>query len=214
MRLVFASNNAHKLKEVREILCSPLENAGSDEVCKIDILSLKEIGFEHDIEETGTTLEENSAIKAHAVWQFVSKCKDIDGVFADDTGLEIAALNGAPGVYTARWAGEPANDANNRKKALHELAGIANRKARFRTVVTLIMGGKEEQLEGVVNGCIAEQESGNGGFGYDPLFIPEGYNETFACLTEAEKNSISHRGRAIRALMKRLNDLTEDKKLI
>ncbi len=212
MRLVFASNNAHKLKEVREILCRPVENAGEDEVCRIDILSLKEIGFEHDIEETGATLEENSAIKAHAVWQFVSKSKDIDGVFADDTGLEIAALNGAPGVYTARWAGEPANDANNRKKALHELVGIVNRTARFRTVVTLIMGGKEEQVEGIVNGRIAEQESGNGGFGYDPLFIPEGYKQTFACLTEAEKNSISHRGRAIRALMRRLNDLTGYKK--
>lgn len=212
MRLVFASNNAHKLKEVREILCSPIENAGNGGACPIDVLSLKEIGFEHDIEETGITLEENSAIKARVVWQYVCKCKDIDGVFADDTGLEIAALNSAPGVYTARWAGEPANDANNRKKALHELAGIANREARFRTVVTLIMGGKEEQVEGVVNGYIAEQESGNGGFGYDPLFIPEGYKQTFACLTEAEKNSISHRGRAIRALLKRLNDLTEEKK--
>ena len=127
-------------------------------------------------------------------------------------GNTCANLNSAPGVYTARWAGEPANDANNRKKALRELAGITNREARFRTVVTLIMGGEEEQVEGIVNGRIAEQESGNGGFGYDPLFIPEGYKQTFACQTEAEKNSISHRGRAMRALQRRLNDLTKEKK--
>lgn len=200
MRLVFASNNAHKLKEVREILgCSSRKEENKD-ICPIEVLSLKDIGFEQDIEETGATLEANSSIKAHAVWQYVCGRKDIDGVFADDTGLEIEALGGQPGVHTARWAGEPANDANNRRKALRELTGIANRKARFRTVVTLIIDGKERQVEGVVNGNIAEQESGAGGFGYDPLFIPEGYDVPFACLTEAEKNSISHRGQAIRAL--------------
>lgn len=203
MRLVFASNNAHKLKEVREILCSSTKTDGNH----IEVLSLKDVGFEQDIEETGATLEENSAIKAHAVWQFVCNREDIDGVFADDTGLEIEALGGAPGVYTARWAGEPANDANNRHKALQSLAGIANRKARFRTVVTLITHGMEYQVEGVVSGCIAEQESGHGGFGYDPLFVPDGYEQTFACLTETEKNSISHRGRAMRALVELLNGL-------
>ena len=196
MRLVFASNNAHKLKEVRDILgCS---SAG--EGAAVDVLSLKEIGFLDDIEETGKTLEENSAIKARTVWQYVADMQDIDGVFADDTGLEIEALGGQPGVFTARWAGEPANDANNRQKALQTLRGVANRRARFRTVVTLITHQGSLQVEGIVNGHIAEAESGTGGFGYDPLFVPEGYEQTFACLSEAEKNSISHRGRAIRAL--------------
>ena len=200
MRLVFASNNAHKLKEVREILGCSLIKEGDKGVCPVEVLSLKDIGFEQDIEETGATLEANSSIKAHTVWQYVCGRKDIDGVFADDTGLEIEALGGQPGVHTARWAGEPANDANNRRKVLRELTGITNRKARFRTVVTLIINGNEQQVEGVVNGSIAEQERGAGGFGYDPLFIPEGYEVPFACLTEAEKNRISHRGRAIRAL--------------
>lgn len=214
MRLVFASNNAHKLREVREILgCGMTEGDksvvnGDKSVVSggrsIEVLSLNDIGFQGDIDETGKTLEENSAIKAHAVWNYVRKIRGIDGVFADDTGLEICALGGKPGVYTARWAGEPANDVNNRQKALRELAGVKDRSARFRTVITLIMNGKEMQVEGVVNGSIAETESGVGGFGYDPLFVPEGFDKTFACLTEGEKNAISHRGRAVRALLEKI----------
>lgn len=192
MKLVFATNNAHKLQEVREILP---EN--------VEVISLHEIGFDKEIDETGLTLEENSRIKAEEVYQFVmhnSQCAMIDGVFADDTGLEIQVLGGKPGVYTARWAGEPSNPENNRKKALSELAGENNREAQFRTVVTLIRNGKTEQVEGVVRGEIATAERGDGGFGYDPLFIPEGYDQTFAELPSKVKNGISHRARAMQAL--------------
>lgn len=192
MKLVFATNNAHKLQEVREILP---EN--------VEVISLHEIGFDKEIDETGLTLEENSRIKAEEVYQFVmhnAQCAMIDGVFADDTGLEIQVLGGKPGVYTARWAGEPSNPENNRKKALSELAGENNRQAQFRTVVTLIRNGKTEQVEGVVRGEIATAERGDGGFGYDPLFIPEGYDKTFAELPSEVKNGISHRARAMQAL--------------
>ena len=194
MKLVFASNNKHKLEEVRQILPTSVE-----------VVSLREIGFLQEIEETGETLEANSALKAREVWNWLTEqdlLKDIDGVFADDTGLEIAALNGAPGVRTARWAGDEAKDVNNRQKALRELAGITNRNARFRTVVTLIMGHEEQQVEGIVNGKIALQEEGEGGFGYDPVFIPEGYEKTFASLSAEVKNTISHRARAMEELRK------------
>lgn len=191
MRLVFASNNAHKLDEVRRIMPSDIE-----------VLSLSDIGFEAEIEETGTTLEENSAIKAEAVYQWIldhEHCS-LDGVFADDTGLEIDALGGKPGVYTARWAGEPAA---NRKKALSELQGKTDRGAQFRTVITLIkVNGERLAVSGIVRGRIAEEEYGNGGFGYDPVFIPEGYDKTFGELPAEIKNSISHRARALQALVK------------
>ena len=196
MRLVFASNNAHKLDEVRRILPAGIE-----------VLSLSDIGFEAEIEETGTTLEQNSAIKAEAVYQWIRVTGyglPVDGVFADDTGLEIDALGGQPGVYTARWAGEPAA---NRKKALAELKGITDRGAQFRTVITLIrMTGERLSVSGVVRGRIAEEEYGQGGFGYDPVFIPEGYDKTFGELPAEVKNSISHRSRALQALVKALKD--------
>ena len=204
MRLVFASNNAHKLDEVRRIMPADIE-----------VLSLSDIGFEQEIEETGTTLEENSRIKAATVAAFINDGMSaslndemmIDGVFADDTGLEIDALGGKPGVYTARWAGEPAA---NRKKALAELAGKEDRGAQFRTVITLIWtqesGVRNQdaplQVSGIVRGRIAEEEYGEGGFGYDPVFIPEGYDKTFGELPAEVKNSISHRARALQALVK------------
>ena len=200
MRLVFASNNAHKLEEVRRIMPSGIE-----------VLSLSDIGFEADIEETGTTLEENSKIKAEAVAAFIhdrlmngdAALNGVDGVFADDTGLEIDALGGKPGVYTARWAGEPAA---NRKKALSELAGRTDRGAQFRTVITLIkVNGERLAVSGIVRGRIAEEEYGHGGFGYDPVFIPEGYDKTFGELPAEIKNSISHRSRALAELVKALN---------
>ena len=194
MKLVFASNNRHKLEEVRQILPRSVE-----------VVSLKEIGFLQEIDETGETLEENSALKAREVWEWLVQqdlSAGVDGVFADDTGLEIVALGGLPGVRTARWAGDDAVDVNNRQKALRELLGKADRSARFRTVVTLIMGGEMQQVEGIVNGRIAQQEEGEGGFGYDPVFIPEGYDKTFASLSAEIKNSISHRGRALEALKK------------
>ena len=216
MKLVFASNNAHKLDEVRAIM--PAE---------VQILSLHDIGFEQEIEENGTTLEENSYIKASTVAAFINdglmngdaalNGESIDGVFADDTGLEIDALNGQPGVYTARWyrlndgmsAAAPLNDemmifAANRAKALQELNGQTNRGAQFRTVITLIRLSAEPsvvQVEGVVRGRIATEEYGQGGFGYDPVFIPEGYDKTFGELPAEIKNGISHRARALQALV-------------
>ncbi len=192
MKLVFASNNKHKLSEVRQILPE-----------QVEVVSLKDVGFVQEIEETGTTLEENSLLKANAVWEWLDKNRllsSVDGVFADDTGLEIAALGGAPGVRTARWAGDEACDVNNRQKALRELMGKEDRSARFRTVVSLIVQGKTQQVEGVVNGRIALQEEGDGGFGYDPVFVPEGYEKTFASLPTEIKNAISHRGRAMEKL--------------
>lgn len=198
MRLVFASNNQHKLQEVCQILPK-----------HITVLSLKDIGFCEEIDETGETLEENSALKAQTIWQWLDSKKlifQVDGVFADDTGLEIDALGGKPGVRTARWAGEDCNDAANRKKALEELKDKENRNAQFRTVITLITKENTIQVEGVVRGHISKQEEGEGGFGYDPIFVPEGHNNTFASLPAYVKNSISHRARALEALKNRLND--------
>lgn len=191
MKLVFASNNAHKLAEVRHILSH------------IEIVSLREVGFHSEIEETGQTLEENSRLKAQTVWNWLlehGKSMDCAGVFADDTGLEIDALGGQPGVYSARWAGEPSNDAKNRAKALESLLGITNRCAQFRTVITLIGHSHDLQVAGVVTGQIAAAESGSQGFGYDSLFVPDGYSCTFAMLSAEEKNAISHRARALHAL--------------
>ncbi len=202
MRLVFASNNAHKLAEVREIMPAGIE-----------VLSLREIGFEQDIEETGTTLEANSLIKAQAVAEFVkNRPLHIDGIFADDTGLEIDALDGEPGVYTARWAEretgmhlpEMETYAANRQKALRELADKTNRGCQFRTVITLITPGKTIQVEGVVRGEMTKEEHGQGGFGYDPIFVPEGYDKTFGELPAEIKNNISHRARALQALVEQL----------
>lgn len=207
MTLVFASNNAHKLAEVRNIMPAGIE-----------VLSLSDIGFEAEIEENGTTLEENSKIKAEAVYQWLAVNGErlaVDGVFADDTGLEIDALGGKPGVYTARWylmdegmkglRDERDIFAANRAKALRELAGNDNRGAQFRTVITLIfVKNTDIQVSGIVRGRIAEEEYGQGGFGYDPIFIPEGYDKTFGELPAEVKNSISHRARALQALVKTL----------
>ena len=217
MVLVFASNNAHKLEEVRAIM--PVG---------VDVLSLRDIGFEQEIEETGTTLEENSYIKASTVAAYIGERlkvkgeRKIDGVFADDTGLEIDALGGEPGVYTARWylmdkgAKEAKTDlenfAANRAKALRELVEKENRNCQFRTVITLIKLSaissqpSVRQVEGIVRGRIAEKEYGESGFGYDPVFIPEGYDKTFGELPAELKNNISHRARALAELVKILHD--------
>lgn len=191
MKLIFASNNTHKLDEVRQIL-SPIE-----------VLGLRQIEYFNEIEETGDTLEANSLIKAQTIWDWLCKKRlttTISGVLADDTGLEITALNNAPGVYSARWAGIPSNDNLNRQKALAELAGIQDRSARFRTVITWISQTGIQQVDGIINGQMATEESGEGGFGYDALFIPQGYDVTFAMLSAEEKNSISHRARALHQL--------------
>ncbi len=194
MRLVFASNNKHKLEEVCQILPK-----------NVQIISLQEVGFYAEIDETGNTLEENSAIKASTIWDWLTKnclTGSVDGVFADDTGLEINALGGAPGVRTARWAGENACDITNRQKVLCELQGVQDRSARFRTVISIIMSGELQQVEGIVDGSIALDEQGEGGFGYDPIFIPKNHAQTFAMLPAEEKNAISHRGRAMEELKK------------
>ncbi len=260
MKLVFASNNAHKLQEVRAILTG------------VEVVGLREVGFSGEIAEPGETLEANSYIKAKAVADYLDRAdlwSGIDGVFADDTGLEVAALGGKPGVRTARWAGEPASDANNRAKLLADLSAIAaqnkaaalDRQAQFRTVITLLrpvptspkgehtqaadadrLADAEkladaalintlavpspintpntnpnnplysdpaflptphpmQQVEGVVLGRITPEPSGSNGFGYDPIFAPEGYSQTFAELSPDVKNAISHRARAVHALL-------------
>lgn len=188
MKIVFATNNAHKLAEVKAVL-------GED----FELVTLKEVGITEDIPETGETLDENASIKA----RYVYKRTGLD-CFADDTGLEVVALNGAPGVRSARYATDGHDFAANNRKLLKELEGVTNRKARFRTVISLIRSGEEQQVEGIVNGCIATKEAGCEGFGYDPLFIPDGESVTFAEMTAEEKNSISHRGRAVAELVKLL----------
>ena len=189
-RIVFATNNQHKLQEIREIL-SP----------EFEIVSLKEIGCHEDIPETGNTLEENALQKA----RYVSERYHIS-CFADDTGLEVEALEGAPGVHSARYAEGTDHDSEaNMTKLLRELEGKENRQARFRTVIALIELGEDETenvhlFEGIVEGHISTERQGNEGFGYDPIFVPEGYEKSFAALGETIKNHISHRARAVKKL--------------
>ena len=182
--LVFATNNLHKLEEVRDIL------GGS-----FRITSLKEIGCTDDIPETADTLEGNALQKARYV-------KDKFGYdcFADDTGLEVEALGGAPGVFSARYAGLGHDSEANMRKLLKELEGKTNRQAQFRTVVALLLEGREYTFEGIVRGTILTERRGTAGFGYDPVFVPEGYAETFAEMGSEEKNRISHRARAVQKL--------------
>lgn len=188
---VFATNNSHKLEEVKDILGN-----------KIELLSMKEIGCFDDIPETDDTLEGNALLKARYIYKhFHVDC------FADDTGLEVEALNGAPGVYSARYAGEGHNSEANMKKLLLELEGIENRKARFRTVFALIINGKEHLFEGIVKGNIIKVRKGTSGFGYDPIFMPEGCNQTFAEMGNDEKNKISHRAIAAQKLCKFLKSI-------
>ena len=189
MKIVFATNNAHKLSEVKAVLGYGYE-----------LVTLKEVGITEDIPETGDTLDENASLKARYVYERTG----LD-CFADDTGLEVEALGGAPGVRSARYATDGHDFAANNRKLLKELDGVTNREARFRTVISLIASGEEIQVEGVVNGVIALSESGSEGFGYDPLFIPEGKEVTFAEMSADEKNSISHRGRAVAEVVKVLH---------
>ena len=190
-KFVFATNNAHKLEEVKALLGD-----------KIELLSMKDIKFSADIPETETTLEGNALLKARYIYEnYHINC------FADDTGLEVEALNGAPGVYSARYAGEEHNSEANMKKLLHELEGVENRKAQFRTIFALIIEGKEHLFEGIVKGEIIKQRKGNAGFGYDPIFVPEGYTQTFAEMGSEEKNKISHRAKAVGKLCKFLHTL-------
>jgi XTP/dITP diphosphohydrolase len=185
MQLCFASHNLNKVNELKALVGS-----------NIDILSLDDLGVKEEIPETGKTLEENALQKA----KFVVDTFSVD-CFADDTGLEVKALGGAPGVYSARYAGEPANSERNMAKLLDALSGIDQREAKFRTVIALIQKNEVFSFEGVVEGEIAKNLSGVQGFGYDPLFIPKGFNRTFAEMSLEEKNKISHRGRAVEKLI-------------
>ncbi|WP_121808698.1 non-canonical purine NTP diphosphatase [Mucilaginibacter kameinonensis] len=188
-QLVFATNNRHKLDEVS----AKLNGA-------IQLLTLHDIGCYDDIEETGTTFKANASIKSHHVYaEYKLNC------FGDDSGLEIDALNGEPGVYSARYAGTHGNHAANISKVLDNLKGETNRKARFRTVISLMWNGDEHFFEGTVEGTIRQELSGSGGFGYDPIFEPEGYDITFAEMSMAEKNAISHRAKAMEQLIAFLN---------
>ena len=191
MELVFATNNAHKLDEVRQILGDGFK-----------VLSLNDIGCHEDIPETADTFQGNALQKA----RYVKEHYGYD-CFADDTGLEVKALNGAPGVHSARYAGDHDSEANM-TKLLRELEKKPDRSAQFRTVVALILNGQEVLFEGIVTGQIAtERHYGDGGFGYDPIFVPDGYTETFSQMSSQGKNLISHRGRAVRKLAEYLRQL-------
>ena len=190
MKLVFATNNRHKLDEVRKITAGYAE-----------IISLSDIDCHEDIPETADTLEGNALQKARYIKEhFGYDC------FADDTGLEVEALDNAPGVYSARYAGPGHDSEANMDKLLHEMENKENRKARFRTVIALILNGKEYLFEGVVNGTIINEKRGGSGFGYDPIFVPDTYSETFAEMGNDIKNQISHRAKAVMKLTLFLSD--------
>jgi XTP/dITP diphosphohydrolase len=189
-KLVFATNNAHKLSEVRSILSSAYE-----------IVSLNELNCYDDIPETADTLEGNALLKAQHIYdKFHMDC------FADDTGLEVDSLGGAPGVFSARYAGESHDAQKNMSKVLNLLGDTNNRKACFRTVIALIQDGKTTYFEGKIEGNISLQKKGESGFGYDPIFVPDGYDLSFAELSAEEKNLISHRALAVNKLTKYLQD--------
>ena len=184
MKLVFATNNKHKLQEVRDIVGD-----------RVEVLSLGDIDCHDDIPETADTLQGNALIKARHIYEkYGYNC------FADDTGLEVEALGGEPGVYSARYAGEECDSEANMLKLLQNLTGKNNRNAQFRTVIALIIDGEEKLFNGIVKGKISNEKMGNSGFGYDPIFIPEGYTESFAQMSGEMKNSISHRFRATKQL--------------
>jgi len=189
MDLIFASNNKHKAEEIRLLLPT-----------HIRLLTLSDIGFYKEIEETGLTLEENARIKARAVYNEIKQ-----PVFADDTGLEVEALGGKPGIYSARYASEYGNSEANMKKLLREMKDIQNRNAQFRCCIVLILNEKEQIFNGIVRGTIIHSPRGNNGFGYDPIFVPEGNIHTFAELPLCVKNTISHRTLAVKQMIEFIN---------
>ncbi|MFN7013941.1 MAG: non-canonical purine NTP diphosphatase [Bacteroidia bacterium] len=184
-QLILASNNQHKIDEVSAIL-TPFG---------FNVIGLSHAGINEEIPETADTIEGNASLKAN----YIFKHYGFD-CFADDTGLEVEALNNAPGVYSARYAGEQKNSEDNIQKLLAQLEGKPNRNARFKTIIALIIDGKEYLFEGIINGKISSEKRGDKGFGYDPIFIPNGYEKTFAEMTAAEKNNISHRAIAVQKL--------------
>lgn len=191
MKIVFATNNAHKLAEVQAVLGDGF-----------DLVTPKMCGVEEEIPEEQATLEGNASQKSH----YLHSRTNLD-CFADDTGLEVEALGGAPGVHSARYATDGHDFAANNRLLLKNLEGQDNRRARFRTVISLLLGGEEHFFEGIVEGRIIDREQGQEGFGYDPLFVPDGYDRTFAQMTTAEKNEMSHRARAVRKLAAYLKNI-------
>ena len=189
-KLIFATHNPNKLAEIKSTIRT------------FEVVGLKEIGIHEDIAETGSTLEENALIKSQYIYQ-----KTGLSCFADDTGLEVDALGGRPGVYSARYSGDKATANDNMKKLLSELEGQKNRNARFRTVISLILDGEEYSFEGQVKGEILYQKTGDDGFGYDPIFKPIGYDQSFAEMTMKQKNEISHRGVAVKKLIGFLSNM-------
>ena len=191
MKLFFSSNNANKIKEIQQLIPASIE-----------IVSLQDIGCTEDIPETADTIEGNAILKANYVTQkYGLNC------FADDSGLEVEALNGAPGVYSARYAGEPKNDENNMDKLILALKNEVNKKANFKTVICLNINGEQLLFTGIINGTITDTKTGENGFGYDPIFIADGLTKTFAELTMQEKSTISHRGIAVKQLVALLNTM-------
>lgn len=194
MKLVFATNNSHKLQEIKHLLNNSIE-----------LLCLNDIGCTDDIPENQETLEGNAAEKSFYIYnKYGFSC------FADDTGLEIEALNGEPGVYSARYAGAERSADLNMDLVLSKMAKIKNRKARFRTIISLVIDGREIQFEGIVSGQILEEKRGATGFGYDPIFLPDESHLSFAEMSMGEKNKISHRGRAVQKLVEYLTQLKPD----
>lgn len=185
MKLIFATHNKNKIKEVRSLIPH-----------SINLLSLDDINLLTEIEETSATIEGNALLKAKTIYEQTNT-----NCFADDSGLLVDALNGAPGVYSARYAGEQKNDEDNMQKLLHDLNNKDSRKAHFKTVMALIIDGKDYLFEGIIHGKIITEKLGSNGFGYDPIFVPDGYSETFAQLNSETKNSISHRGIALKKLI-------------
>lgn len=185
MKLVFASNNKNKIQEIQALVPNTIQ-----------IVSLKEIGCFEDIPETADTIEGNAILKAN----YITEKYGYD-CFADDTGLEVEALNGAPGVYSARYAGEQKDANDNMDKLLFELKDKTNRKANFKTVIALNLNGKQNLFSGIIHGKIIEEKIGTNGFGYDPIFVADGYEKTFAELSMEEKSNISHRGIAVKQLI-------------
>lgn len=191
--LIFATNNVHKLAEVEAVLGD-----------RFRLLTPRDCGITEEIPEEQPTLEGNALQKARYIHERTGR-----DCFADDTGLEVEALGGAPGVHSARYATDGHDFAANNRLLLRNLAGASTRRARFRTVIALILDGRETLFQGAVEGCIAETEAGCGGFGYDPLFVPEGCDRTFAEMTDEQKNALSHRGRAVRKLAEYLHNRTK-----
>ena len=195
MTICFATNNVHKVEEVKMLLPE-----------HFNLVTLDQIGCSEELAEDQTTLEGNSLQKAEYVFKnYGVPC------FADDTGLEVFALDGQPGVYSARYAGPASDSQANMKLLLENMAGVKERHAQFRTVITLVTAKKTKQFEGLVKGVILDEQVGEGGFGYDPLFVPKGYSETFSQMSAAEKNAISHRGKAVEKLVDYL--VTHEKEL-